>query len=73
MKAGDLIYWHGRNSIALVIEIDAEPNEHAEAWWVCLLEAGDDMITHDGLEEGFIVIDDDWDWPEWHINHRDNI
>ena len=69
MKTGDLIYCHGRNSIALVINVDTSFGMR----WVCLLEAGDEVITHDDLEDGYIIIDDKWNWPEWHINHRDNI
>ena len=74
MKVGDLIYWHGRNSIALVINIEA-PSDivGGEQPWYCLLEAGDDMITHDYLEDGYTVINEDWDWPKWHVNHGDNI
>ena len=67
MKVGDLIYWHGRNTIALVIKIDVIDWEDP---WYCLLEAGDDNITHDYLEEGYTIIDAHWDWPRWHINHR---
>ena len=78
MKVGDLIYWHGRNTIALVIKIDVfpdpvgstNPGEHV---WYCLLEAGDDMITHDYLDDSYTIIDENWDWPDWHINHQDNI
>ena len=69
MKAGDLIYWHGRNTIALVIHIDGTyPSE----LWVCLLEADNGMITYDYLEEGYTIIDENWTWPDWHINHKDN-
>ena len=47
MKAGDLIFWHGRNTIALVIYVDGTyPSE----LWVCLFD--EDGITHDYLEEG---------------------
>ena len=75
MKPGDLIFWHGRNTIALVINIvgvpdpvnSTNPEEYA---WYCLLEDG--MITHDYLADGYTVIDENWDWPEWHIDHKDN-
>ena len=67
MKVGDLIYWHGRNTIALVIQVDGTyPSE----LWVCLFD--EDGITHDYLEEGYTVINENWTWPEWHINHEEN-
>ena len=69
MKVGDLIFWHGRNTIALVVSIDACPNEHAEAWWVCLLEEGGALI-YDDLPDGHTVIDENWNWPSWHVNNK---
>ena len=24
------------------------------------------------LAEGYTVINDSWDWPNWHINHKNN-
>jgi len=70
VKVGDLIYWHGSNSIALVIEIDACPNEHAEAWWVCLLD--EEGTVTDDLSDGFTIVDEDFDWPEWHVNYKED-
>ena len=75
IKAGDLIFWHGRNTIALVVHVDVYITDVApvvKRMWVCLLEAGDDLITHDPLDDGYTVIDKNWFWPEWHINHGDN-
>jgi hypothetical protein len=68
VKVGDLIFWHGRNTIALVISVDSEKNWSHENLWACLLEE-DGMIINDDLGEGYTVIDENWDWPRWHINH----
>jgi len=72
MKVGDLIFWHGRNTIALVICVESY-NSHTlshENLWACLFEEGDGMITHDDLSDGYTIIDENWDWPPWHINHK---
>ena len=76
VRAGDLIFWHGRNTIALVVHVDVHIERIlplVKRTWACLLEADDDMVTHDDLSGGYTVIDKNWYWPEWHINHRDNI
>jgi hypothetical protein len=70
VKVGDLILWHWNYSIALVISVDTEKNWCHENFWVCLFEDGE--ITNDDLSDGYTVIDEDFDWPEWHINHREN-
>jgi hypothetical protein len=77
VKVGDLIYWHGRNTIALVINIMEFPDptgstKLGEHVWYCLLDSDDGMITHDYLEEGYTIINESWNWPDWHINHEDN-
>ena len=69
IKSGDLIFWHGRNTIALVVRVEYADRPCDR--WVHLLEA-DGFITHDPLDDGCTVIDENWDWPEWHINHKDN-
>ena len=72
MKAGDLIYWHGRGTLALVIFVEYDSNIlPREDLWACLLE-DDGMLIHDDLAEGYTVINDSWDWPGWHINHKNN-
>ena len=67
LKQGDLIFWHGRNTIALVINIESDAVNSNK--WYCLLEDG--MLTHDYLEDGYTVIDANWDWPEWHVTREE--
>ena len=68
MKAGDLIFWHWSNTIALIVSVDTEKNQSHENFWVCLFEDG--IITNDDLSDGYTIIDKYWNWPEWHVNHR---
>jgi len=67
MKAGDLIFWHGRNTIALVVSVESETNWCHENLWVALLEEG--IIINDDLAEGYTIIDKNWNWPDWHVHY----
>ena len=69
IKAGDLIFWHGRNTIALIIAVDSDPYRRHACMWVWLLENG--VLMSDDLSEGYTIIDENWNWPEWHINYLD--
>lgn len=69
MKVGDLIFWHLGNTIALVLSVDTDHTVDVHKnLWVYLLEDG--MIAGDDLSDGYTIIDKNWNWPKWHINHR---
>jgi len=70
LAPGNLIFWHGGNTVALIIDIMYSPNEHADAWWVTLLD--EDGIFDDDLAEGFTIVDEKWNWPSWHTYYKQN-
>jgi len=69
MKAGDLIFWHGRNTIALIISVTKEKSWCHENLWVYLLEDG--VLMSDDLAEGYTIIDENWEWPSWHVDYKE--
>lgn len=72
MKVGDIIFWHGRNTIALVIRIESYNDyiDTHENLWVCLLD--EDGVTYDDLSDGYTIVDENWGWPVWHNDHKEN-
>jgi len=67
MRVGDLILWHGGNTIALVINVKQlnHPRRGADHWWVTLFD--EDGVFEDDLAEGFSIIDEDFELPEWYL------
>jgi hypothetical protein len=70
MKVGDLILWHGGNTIALVIHVRQLERPRPDLrgldnWWVTLFD--EDGIFEDDLGEGFSIIDENFVLPEGYL------